>query len=115
MAIPSAKTRALLLRPLKTTKMTRMAGVAHAKKLFPKNPVFFFHPRTKECYSIRGVSKSEFSGSQKKGGIKGAVKREKWWESEQGLKGKEGENEGKRVGGKGPESTPRKTLILVPL
>ena len=28
---------------------------------------------------------------------------EKWWESEQGLKGKEGGNEG-RVGGKGPES-----------
>ena len=32
-----------------------------------------------------------------------------WWESEQGLKGKEGggrgNNERKRVGGKGPEST----------
>ena len=36
----STKTRALLLRPLKTTKMTKMAGVAHAKTLFAKNPVF---------------------------------------------------------------------------
>ena len=31
------KTRALLFRPLKTTKM---AGVTHAKTLFAKNPVF---------------------------------------------------------------------------
>ena len=32
-----------------------------------------------------------------------------WWESEQGLKGKEGgKNGGKRVGGKGPESTLKK-------
>ena len=36
----SAKTRALLLRPLKTTKRTKMAGVTHAKTLFAKNPVF---------------------------------------------------------------------------
>ena len=34
---------------------------------------------------------------------------EKWWESEQGLKGKEGgKHEGKRVGGKGPKSTLKK-------
>ena len=36
----STKTRALLLRPLKTTKVTKMAGVTHAKTLFAKNPVF---------------------------------------------------------------------------
>ena len=29
--------------------------------------------------------------------------------------GREGKNEGKGVGGKGPESTLKKTLILVPL
>ena len=36
----STKTRALLLRPLKTTKVTKMAGVTHAKTLFAKDPVF---------------------------------------------------------------------------
>ena len=36
----SMKTRALLLRPLKTTKITKMVGVMHAKTLFAKNPVF---------------------------------------------------------------------------
>ena len=35
---------------------------------------------------IRGVPKSEFSGSRKRGEVRG----EKWWESEQGLKGKGG-------------------------
>ena len=39
MDTPSTKTRALLFRPLKTTKMTKMAGVTHAKTLFAKNPV----------------------------------------------------------------------------
>ena len=36
---------------------------------------------------------------------RGEEGRERWWESEQGLKGEEGGggNEGKRVGGKGPE------------
>ena len=39
----------------------------------------------------------------------------RWWESEQGLKGKEGENERKRVGGKGPEKVHSKNSDLVPL
>ena len=59
--------------------------------------------------TAEGVPKSEgylnrsFPGVQK-GWIEGGG--EEWWQSEQGLKGKEeGQNEGKRVGGKGPEST----------
>ena len=32
-----------------------------------------------------------------------SLRGEKWWEIEQGRKGKRGKNEGKRVGGKGPE------------
>ena len=46
---------------------------------------------TKESTQILGVQKSEFSGGQKRG-INGEVKRGK------------GVREGKRVGGKGPES-----------
>ena len=33
-----------LLRPLGTTKMTKMAGVTQAKPMFAKNPVFAFPP-----------------------------------------------------------------------
>ena len=36
----STKTRPLLLRPLKTTKMTK---ITHAKTLRAKSPVFFFY------------------------------------------------------------------------
>ena len=73
-----------------------------------------FQQDTKE-YLNRGVPKAEFPGV-KKGGTKGEVKRgEVVWESEQGLKGKEGgKNEGKRMGGEGPESTLEKLWFWYP-
>ena len=60
--------------------------------------------RTLKSTQIRGVPKSDFCGSQKRGDEGGGEDGEKWWESEQGPKGERGGNEGKRVGGKGPES-----------
>ena len=39
MGILSTRTEALLLRPLKKTKMTKITTVTHAKTLFAKNPV----------------------------------------------------------------------------
>ena len=54
---------------------------------------------------IRGVPKSDFSGSQK-GGMKGEVKRGGVVRQCTGPEGERGgRNEGKRVGGKGSEST----------
>ena len=47
----ASKTRALLLRPRETTKMTKMAGVPQAKAWFTKSTVFFLFP--------------EFGGSQR--------------------------------------------------
>ena len=60
------------------------------------------------------TSSGNKSGSQK-GGKRGRWRGGKWWESEQGPKGKEGEKWGEKAGRKGARKSTRKTLILVPL
>ena len=71
--------------------------------------------RTLKSTKIRGVPKSEFSGSQK-GGIKGDVKRGEvtgeWTRPEGEREGGEMRKKGR---GKGARNRTRKTLILVPL
>ena len=75
-----------------------------AEKKHRKSQIFaetLFSGTLKSTYII-GVPKSEFSGSQK-WGMKGEMKRSKW--GKRGDGGGGGQNEGKRVGGKGREST----------
>ena len=69
---------------------------------------------TKE-YRIMGVPKSEFSRSQKTGGIKGEVKRGKGVGDGDRASRERGKNEGKVWQERGPNAHLTKILILVPL
>ena len=71
--------------------------------------IFLGQQDTKEYLNQRGTWIGVFRESKK--GDKGG---EKWWESEQGLKGKEGEKEGRKVGGKGPKNTLEKLWFWYP-
>ena len=67
---------------------------------------------TKE-YLIRGVSTSEFSRSQLRGDQRGGEEGRSGGRVNRAGRGKRGENEGKRLGGKGPKKHTQKTLIWV--
>ena len=55
------KTRASLLTPRKTTKITKKAGVTQAKAWFRKNPILFFPEFQPEEYKIRQENSSKGS------------------------------------------------------
>ena len=57
---------------------------------------------------------TKLSGSQK-GGIRGEVNRGKGVREGTGLEGERGEDEGKRAGGKGPESTSKNSDFDTPM
>ena len=70
--------------------------------------VFSEFSRTLKSTQIRGVPKSEFSGSQKRGDKGGGEEGRSGVTVNRTWRGREGKNEGKRVGGEGAESTPKK-------
>ena len=91
----------MLLSPRKNRLTSLFKEVRVFKGTDPEPPKV---SRTLKSTEIRGVPKSEFSGSQK-GGIKGEVKRgDVMGEGTRPEGEREGKTEGKRVGGKGPET-----------
>ena len=98
-------------RNVSKTFFYRPSRKRYMRILFVFGPESAGHSRVPKS---EGHLKRTFPGA-KKGGMKGEVKREKWCETAQGLKGKEGGEMREKGGRKGVRKHTRKTLILVPL